>query len=88
MAAIQDIDVDLKVIAGSAQLTMAAFLRLARGKIIPLDDARSRAFSVHSEDHLLTVEANGQPIADARLTLNGPALAARIVRARESETKS
>ncbi len=86
MAAIQDIDVDLKIVAGSAQLTMAAFLRLARGKIIPLDDPRSRAFSVQSEDHLLTVEANGHPIANARLTLNGPALAARICRPSDRKT--
>ena len=69
MAAVEQIDVELTIVVGSAELPLAAALSLGRGAVIPLGRDALKPISIL---------ANGRKIADGRVKLIGDRIAVEV----------
>jgi len=69
MAAVEQIDVELTIVVGSAELPLAAALSLGRGAVIPLGRDALKPISIL---------ANGRKIADGRVKLVGDRIAVEV----------
>ncbi len=62
MAPLDKIEVDLTIVVGSAEMPLSKLLRLTRGAVIRLGGDASEP---------LAILANGKPIAEGRVQLQG-----------------
>ncbi len=69
MAAVEQIDVELTIVVGSAELPLAAALSLGRGAVIPLGRDALKPISIL---------ANGRKIADGKVRLLGDRIAVEV----------
>lgn len=69
MAAVEQVDIELTVVVGSAELPLAAALALGRGAVIPLGRDASKP---------VCVLANGRKIADGKVKLIGDRVTVEI----------
>lgn len=76
MADISEIELDLKVIIGEAEMSLAKFLQLGRGSVIKLDPPV--AWSGDHVDAPLSIEVNGRKVATSDLVLNGEDLGVEL----------
>lgn len=70
MAPVSKIEVELQAVVGAAAMPLSRFLALPRGSVIPLGCDPSEPISV---------EANGRPIARAKVRLAGEKVVIEIV---------
>lgn len=71
MAAVEQIDVELTIEVGAAEMPLAAAMALGRGAIVPLGRDATKPISIL---------ANGRKIADGRVRLVGDRIAVEVVR--------
>lgn len=71
MAAVEQVDVELTIVVGSAELPLAAALSLGRGAVIPLGRDALKPISIL---------ANGRKIADGKVKLIGDRIAIEVAR--------
>ena len=69
MSAVEQVDVELTVVVGSAELPLAAALALGRGAVIPLGRDAMKPVSI---------TANGRKIADGKVRLLGDRIAVEV----------
>jgi flagellar motor switch protein FliN/FliY len=69
MAPVDKIEVDLTIVVGSAEMPLSRLLRLTRGAVIRLGGDASEP---------LAILANGKPIAEGRVRLNGEKVAIEV----------
>ena len=69
MAAVEQVDVELTIVVGSAELPLAAALSLGRGAVIPLGRDALKPISIL---------ANGRKIADGKVKLIGDRIAVEV----------
>lgn len=69
MAPVDKIEVDLTILVGSAEMPLSKLLRLTRGAVIRLGGDASEP---------LSILANGRPIAEGRVQLNGEKVAVAV----------
>lgn len=69
MPAVEQIDVELTIVVGSAELALAAALSLGRGAVIPLGRDVVKP---------LDILANGRKIAEGRVKLVGDRVAVEV----------
>ncbi|OFX00355.1 MAG: hypothetical protein A3E78_03005 [Alphaproteobacteria bacterium RIFCSPHIGHO2_12_FULL_63_12] len=69
MAAVEQVDVELTIVVGSAELPLAAALSLGRGAVIPLGRDALKPISIL---------ANGKKIADGKVKLIGDRIAVEV----------
>ena len=71
MAAVEQIDVELTIEVGAAEMPLSAAMALGRGAIVPLGRDATKPISIL---------ANGRKIADGRVRLVGDRIAVEVVR--------
>ncbi|MEX0645198.1 MAG: FliM/FliN family flagellar motor switch protein [Parvularculaceae bacterium] len=69
MTPLDKIEVDLTIVVGSAEMPLSKVLRLTRGAVIRLGGDGSEP---------LKILANGRPIAEGRVQLNGEKVAIEV----------
>lgn len=69
MSAVEQVDVELTVVVGTAELPLAAALALGRGAVIPLGRDVMKPVSVI---------ANGRKIADGKVRIVGDRIAVEV----------
>lgn len=77
MADIGNIELDLKVVIGEAEMPLAKFLQLGRGSVIKLDPPKH--WSGEHVDAPLTLEANGTSVGTSQLVLRGEDIAVEFL---------
>ncbi len=70
MAAVEQIDVELTIEVGAAEMPLAAAMALGRGAIVPLGRDATKP---------IAILANGRKIADGRVRLVGDRIAVEVV---------
>ena len=75
MASIANIEVELTVVVGSAKMPLQRLLSLGRGAVIPLGGDGSQP---------LTILANGLPVGEGRVLLDGEKVNVEVIPASES----
>ena len=83
MSMIENLTVDLKIVIGTANVSLSQFLNLGRGGVIMLENGtdKSKIFADHDDpiNTPLKVLANGYDIARANVVLRGEDIAVEIV---------
>jgi flagellar motor switch protein FliN/FliY len=69
MAAVEQIDVELTIVVGAAEMPLAAAMALGRGAVIALG---------RDADKPISILANGRKIADGKVKLLGDRIAVEV----------
>lgn len=69
MAGFESLNVDVSVVLGKTSMPLSQFLKLGRGAVIDLDSGDS---------DLVTILANGHPVARGEVAVNGTAVQIEI----------